>query len=130
MAQQQQINQRKQELVLRLKASRQSITRGQQELKTKLSPKRFLHRIFTEKPKAVFAGSSLAGLGAALLLRRRKKSKKQPRPSQPLHLVLISWLLSLVKPVVKAWLLARAKEALVTRAETATTRPAPPARPL
>lgn len=108
MANKKQIAQRKQELVAQLSHKRQSITRGREELKQKLQVKPLLHKLFTRKPKSLFAGSAVAGLAVALFLRRPRKAKKAP---QSRNLILLGWLLSIMKPAAKAWLVARAKEA-------------------
>ena len=108
MANKKQIAQRKQELVAQLADNRQSITRGREALKQKLQVKPLLHKLFTRKPKSLFAGSAVAGLAAALFLRRPRKAKKV---TQSKNLILLGWLLSIMKPAAKAWLVARAKEA-------------------
>lgn len=108
MVNKKQIAQRKQELVAQLSDQRQSITRGREALQQKLQVKPLLHKIFTRKPKSIFAGSAVAGLAAALLLRRPRKAKKV-QPSR--NLILLGWILSIMKPAAKAWLVARAKEA-------------------
>ena len=108
MANKKQIAQRKQELVAQLSDSRQAITRGREALKQKLQVKPLLHKLFTRKPKSLFAGSAVAGLATALFLRRPRKVKKVP---QSRNLILLGWILSIMKPAAKAWLIARAKEA-------------------
>jgi len=112
MANKKQIAQRKQELVAQLSDSRQAITRGrealQKSLKQKLQVKSLLHKLFTRKPKSLFAGSAVAGLATALFLRRPRKIKKVP---QSRNLILLGWILSIMKPAAKAWLITRAKEA-------------------
>jgi len=108
MANKKQIAQRKQELVAQLSDSRHAITRGREALKQKLQVKPLLHKLFTRKPKSLFAGSAVAGLATALFLRRPRKVKKAP---QSRNLILLGWILSIMKPAAKAWLIARAKEA-------------------
>lgn len=112
MAQKKQVALRKKELVAQLAKSRKSITRAREEiragLKQKLQIKNQLKRLITRKPKALFAGSVLAGLTATLLLRRPRKSPKKP-PLTPRQM-LLAWLLSLLKPAAKAWLVSRAKK--------------------
>jgi hypothetical protein len=112
MANKKQIAQRKQELVAQLSDSRQAITRGretlQKSLKQKLQVKPLLHKLFTRKPKSLFAGSAVVGLATALFLRRPRKIKKVP---QSRNLILLGWILSIMKPAAKAWLVTRAKEA-------------------
>jgi hypothetical protein len=112
MANKKQIAQRKQELVAQLSDSRQAITRGretlQKSLKQKLQVKPLLHKLFTRKPKSLFAGSAVVGLATALFLRRPRKIKKVP---QSRNLILLGWILSIMKPAAKAWLITRAKEA-------------------
>jgi len=108
MANQKQIAQRKQELVAQLSDNRQAITRGREALKQKLQVKPLLHKLFTRKPKSLFAGSAVVGLATALVLRRPRKVKKAP---QSRNLILLGWILSIMKPAAKAWLIARAKEA-------------------
>ena len=114
-----QITQRKQELLTQLADARKSITQGRKELKEKLQVKTLLHKLISGKPKSLFAGSAVAGLGAALFLRRPRKVKKSP---QSMKLILFGWALALIKPAAKAWLVARAKEAT---AQSSATRPSP-----
>lgn len=122
MASKKQITQRKQELIAQLADSRQSITQGRKELKEKLRIKSLLQKVISGKPKSLFAGSAIAGLGAALFLRRPRKVKKTP---QSMKLILFGWALSLAKPAAKAWLVARAKEAAAPSSATRTA-PIPP----
>lgn len=121
MANKNQIAQRKQELVAQLSDNRQAITRGRKALKQKLQVKPLLHKLFTRKPKSLFAGSAVAGLATALFLRRPRKAKKSP---QSRNLILLGWILSIVKPAAKAWLIARAKEA-ATKPTVVQSAPSP-----
>ena len=108
MADKKQIAQRKQELTTQLARKRQSITRGRASLKKKFQPKELLRKLLSAKPKSLFAGSAVAGLGAALFLRRPRKAKKT---AQSARMLLLGWALALLKPTAKAWLIARAKQA-------------------
>lgn len=100
---------RKRELTAQLAASRQTISRGKQELVKKLQIKNLLGGLVSRKPKALFAGSTVAGLIITMLLKRPRKSKKKPSPKNTQQ-ILFTWLLSLLKPAAKAWLIARAKK--------------------
>jgi hypothetical protein len=109
MANKKQIAQRKQELVAQLAGNRRSISRSREAIKQKLQPKQLFSQLIFGKPKTLFAGSAVAGLGAALFLRRPRKVKKAP---QSISLLLLGWVLALLKPAAKAWIVARAKEAV------------------
>jgi len=112
MAQKKQVAQataRKQELTAQLAAARQSISHTKQELVGRLNIKNLLGRLVSRKPKALFAGSTAAALILTLLLKRPKKSKKSSSPKTARQ-ILFTWLLSLLKPAAKAWLVARAKK--------------------
>ena len=108
MAHKEQIARRKRELVDQLADHRKSITRSRCKIKEQLQVKQLIRKLFTTKPKSLFAGSAVAGLAAALFLRRPRRSKKTP---QSMSLVLLGWTLSLLKPAAQAWVMARAKEA-------------------
>lgn len=122
MANKKQIAQRKQELVAQLAENRQSISRSREAIKQKLQPKRLFSQLISGKPKTLFAGSAVAGLGAALFLRRPRKVKKAP---QSMSLVLLGWVLALLKPAAKAWIVARAKDA-ASQPNRARTSALPP----
>lgn len=107
MAQKKQVALRKAELTAQLADSRQAISRGRGALKRKLQVKKQWRKLLTGKPRAVFAGSIGAGLLATLLLRRPRKSVKAPKTSRQ---ILLGWLLALIKPAAKAWLVTRAKQ--------------------
>lgn len=109
MAQQEQLIRRKQELVAQLAEHRKSITQHRLKLTEQLQVKQLVKKLFISKPKSIFAGSAVAGLAAALFLRRPHRAKKSP---QSMSLVLLGWTLSLLKPAAQAWVTARAKEAL------------------
>jgi len=125
MAHQKQIALRKRELVAHLSNSRKSITRSREDLqkqfKEQLQPKQLLGRMLSKKPKSLFAGSAVAGLATALILRRPRKTKKAA--PQSTRLVLLGWILSLLKPAAKAWIMARAKEAATQSAISRQPRP-------
>lgn len=107
MAHKEQIARRKRELTAQLAENRQAITLGREDLTQKLQVKQVLRKLISRKPKSLFAGSAVAGLGAALFLRRPRKAKKAP---QSTRVLLLGWILSLIKPTIKAWLIARAKQ--------------------
>ena len=107
MANKKQIAQRKQELVAQLSNHRKAMTQGREALKQKLQVKPLLHKLFTRKPKALFAGSAVIGLATAIFLRRPRHVKKAPKSR---NLIMLGWILSILKPVAQAWLIARAKE--------------------
>ncbi len=115
MAQQEQLDRRKRELVNQLASSRKAITRGREELKEKLQLKQLLKKLISNKPKSLFAGSAVAGLAGALFLRRPRKVKKAP---QSTRIILLGWILTLLKPAAKAWIVARAKEAATHQPRT------------
>jgi len=118
MDHQKQIAVHKRELVTQLSNSRRSITQSrdalQKQFKEQLQPKQLLGKLLSKKPKALFAGSAVAGLAAALFLRRPRKTKKAT--PQSTRLVLLGWILSLLKPAAKAWIITRAKEAAIQSA--------------
>lgn len=112
MAQKKQIaqaNARKRELVAQLAAARESLTQSKEEFTGRLKPKNLLRNIFARKPKTIFTGSVLVSLLTTLLIRRPKKSQKNAKPQSSKALVL-SWALSLLKPVAKVWLVNLAKQ--------------------
>ncbi len=105
---------RKQELVAQLASNRQSISQSKQAFTSKLKPKNLVRTIFTRKPKAIFAGSVLASLMTTLLIKRPKKSQKVAAPKTSKQ-ILLTWGLSLMKPLAKAWLLNLAKQLAAQR---------------
>jgi hypothetical protein len=126
MAQKEQIARRKQELVSQLAAKRQELTRSRDQLQETLrkklqvkhQAKQLLGKLMTNNPKSLFAGSAVAGLMATTLFRRPRKVKKSP---QSTRVLLLGWILSLLKPVAKSWLIARAKESAVQAAAQSMT---------
>ncbi|MGB2402590.1 MAG: hypothetical protein ACPIA7_04185 [Akkermansiaceae bacterium] len=111
MAQKKQITEaaaRKSELVAQLASNRQSIAESKQALTTKLKPQNLARSIFTRKPKAIFAGSVLAGLMTTMLIKRPRNSKKVAAAKSSKQ-ILFAWSLSLIKPVAKMWLINLAK---------------------
>ncbi|MDG1358545.1 MAG: hypothetical protein P8P36_10160 [Akkermansiaceae bacterium] len=105
---------RKQELVAQLASNRQSISQSKQAFTSKLKPKNLVRTIFTRKPKAIFAGSVLASLMTTLLIKRPKKSQKVAAPKTSKQ-ILLTWGLSLMKPLAKAWLINLAKQLAAQR---------------
>ena len=105
---------RKQELVAQLASNRQSISQSKQAFTSKLKPKNLVRTIFTRKPKAIFAGSVLASLMTTLLIKRPKKSQKVAAPKTSKQ-ILLTWGLSLMKPLAKAWLINLAKQLAAER---------------
>lgn len=117
MAQKEQIAQtsaRKRELVAQLASARQSITHSKDALKEKLKPGRLVRSVFTRRPKTIFAGSVLTSLVTTLLIKRPKKPKKGSVPKTSKQ-ILLTWLLSLLKPAAKAWLVHFAKQLAANR---------------
>lgn len=82
--------------------SRKSITQGRGMLKDKLNVKKQVFALVRRKPKALFAGSAVAGLATTLLLRRPRKSRKKERKT--LSQMLFSWIFLLLKPTAKKWI--------------------------
>ncbi|MBT8037506.1 MAG: hypothetical protein KJO21_08170 [Verrucomicrobiae bacterium] len=106
MAQKKQVALRKQELTAELANSRQAISKGRKAIKGQLQVKKQLRQWITRKPKAVFASSIGAGLLATLLLKRPRKAAKPSK--KPSHM-LLGWILALLKPAIKTWLVTRVK---------------------
>ena len=115
MASKKQVSLRKKELIAQLATNRQSISRGREVLKEKLQVKKQLRKFIVKKPKAIFAGSLVAGLAATILLRRPRKVKKSSKTTQQ---ILLGWGLSLIKPALKAWILTRVKKIATERITT------------
>lgn len=113
MGKKQDIAKRKQELISTLAENRVLITEGKAQLKEKLNVKRQMGRVFKRRPKTLFIGSLTTGLLMTLLFKR----KKQPTATKPATkgTVLLGWLLSLLKPAIKAWLINRAKAIAVEK---------------
>jgi len=123
MAHKEQIARRKQELVAQLATNRCAITRSrdalqerlQKKLQIKVQAKQLLAKLISKKPKSLFAGSAVAGLATALILRRPRKEKAKKSP-QSTRVLMLGWLLALIKPAAKAWIITRAKEHAATQA--------------
>ena len=109
------MNARKQELTAQLAQARHSISRGKQELTGQLKIKNMLGRLFSSKPKAIFGSSVVGGLALTLLLKKRPKKSKKTAAPKTTKQILLTWLLSLLKPAAKAWLVARAKKLAAER---------------
>ena len=105
-----QINARKQELTIQLAQARQSMSLGKQELAGRLKFKNMLTRLVSRKPKAIFGSSVVGGLLLTLMLKRRPHKSKKTASSKTTPQILLTWLLSLLKPVAEAWLVTRAKK--------------------
>ena len=123
MAQKQQIAQtsaRKLELVAELASARHSITESKEALKEKLKPGKLVRNMLARRPKTLFAGSVLTSLLATLLIKRPKKTK-QSLASKTNKQILLTWLLSLLKPAAKAWLVYYAKQFAANRLTRATS---------
>ncbi len=112
MASKKQVTLRKKELIAQLATNRQSISRGREVLKEKLQVKKQLRKFIIKKPKAIFAGSLVAGIAATILIRRPRKIKKSSKTTQQ---VLLGWGLALIKPALKAWLTSRVKKMAAER---------------
>ena len=100
---------RKSELVAQLASNRQSIAESRKALTTKLKPKNLVRSVLSRKPKALFTGSVLVSLVTTMLIRRPKKSKKVAATKSSKQ-ILLTWSLSLIKPVAKMWLINLAKQ--------------------
>ncbi len=127
MAQKKQIAEssaRKRELVAQLASARQSIAHSKEVLKDKLKPGKLARNIFTRRPKTIFAGSVLTSLVATLLIKRPKKPKRTSAQKTNKQ-ILLTWLLSLLKPVAKVWLINLAKQLAENRLAQ-TPRPQKP----
>ena len=121
MGKKQQIAKRKQELTATLAKNRVIIDVGRKELKQKLNLKHQLRKLITRKPKALFTSFLGAGLAATLLARRPGKVAKQKAKDK--SAVLLSWILALLKPAAKAWLVNRAKILAVKQLEARRRTP-------
>lgn len=109
------MNARKQELTAQLTQARQSMSRGKQELTRRLKIKNMLGRLVSSKPKAIFGSSVVGGLVLTLLLKKRPKKSKKSAAQKTTKQILLAWVLSLLKPAAKAWLVARAKKLAMER---------------
>ena len=116
MGKKQQIAKRKQELTATLAKNRVIIDVGRKQLKQKLSVKRQLRKLITRKPKALFTTCLGAGLVATLLIKSPRKAAKAKTKDK--SSILLSWLLTLLKPAIKAWLVNRAKILAVKQMES------------
>lgn len=105
MAQKEQLTQRKQELVKQLAENRRAIQQGCVDIKAKFQVKQLLQQFVFSKPKSLFAGSAIAGLGAAMLLKKPKRAA-----ARTTRAVLFGWILALIKPAARTWLLSFAKQ--------------------
>lgn len=109
------MNVRKRELTAQLAQARQSMSRGKQELTGRLKIKNMLGRLVSSKPKAVFGSSVVGGLVLTLLLKKRPRKSKKTAAQKTTKQILLTWLLSLLKPTAEAWLVARAKKLALER---------------
>ena len=109
------MNARKQELTAQLTQARHSISRGKQELTGRLKIKNMLGRLVSSKPKAIFGCSVVGGLALTLLLKKRPRKSKKTAAQKTTKQILLTWLLTLLKPAAKAWLVARAKKLAAER---------------
>jgi len=133
MANKEQITRRKLELVAQLATQRSAITQSrnafqekvQEKLQFKVQAKQFLSKLISKKPKSLFAGSAVAGLAAALFLRRPRKVQIKKAP-QSTRVLMLGWILALIKPAAKAWIIARAKEHAATQAAYRVNQPTAP----
>ncbi|HCC21114.1 MAG TPA: hypothetical protein DEP88_07700 [Verrucomicrobiales bacterium] len=116
MGKKEQIAKRKQELTAKLSENRVLINTGRNNVKQMLSVKKQLRNLVLRKPKAIFFGSVGAGLLATLALKRPKKTHK--KKSSTITMVLLRWVLSLMQPAAKTWLINRAKIILAQQLET------------
>ena len=116
MGKKEQIAKRKQELTAKLSENRVLINTGRNNVKQMLSVKKQLRNLVLRKPKAIFFGSVGAGLLATLAFKRPKKTHK--KKSSTITMVLLRWVLSLMQPAAKTWLINRAKIILAQQLET------------
>jgi len=120
MAQKKQIALRKQEIIAQLAESREAIDHGRTAIKEKLNVKNQVSSLLKRKPKAVFAGSAVAGLAATLLL--RSKRKKKVKAKKPLNALLLGWTIKALKPSVKKWLTKSVKTYLIGKVSSVSRR--------
>ena len=100
---------RKQELIVALSRSRESLGATRLELrqvKKRLNPVLRLRDAVRNHPLPAFGLAAGGALILTLVLRRRRVAQK---PSSTKRLVL-RWILSLAKPAARAWLLTKAKD--------------------
>lgn len=127
MAQKEQVaptSARKLELVAELASARHSITDSKEAIREKLKPGKLVRSLLTRRPKTLFAGSVLTSLFATLLIKRPKKTKQASAPKTNKQ-ILLAWLLSLLKPAAKAWLVYYAKQFAANRLSRATSAQEP-----
>ena len=103
--------QRKQQLIARLDASRAQIQISRQVLQGKLHPIRRIRGAVKSRPLRAFAIAA-GGAFAISLLRRRSSSK-----SISFKRLLFRWGFNLAKPTIRLWLLKQAKERFLSSSE-------------
>ena len=106
MAQRSTEQQRKEELIATLAASRESLRTDRSEIKRRLNPVTRIRTVVRDKPIPVFATTAGIALLLSLLLRRRKE---EPKPFNAKRMIL-GWALSLAKPAARVWLATWAKD--------------------
>jgi hypothetical protein len=100
---------RKQELIVALSRSRESLGATRREfrqVKKRLNPALRLRDAVRNHPLPIFGIAAGGALILTLVLRRPRAAKK---PSSTKRL-LLRWALSLAKPTARAWLLTKAKD--------------------
>lgn len=120
MAQKKQIALRKQELIAQLADSRVVIDQGRAQLKDKLNVKKQVQGLMQRKPKQLLIGSAVTGLAATILL-RRPKQKKGSKIRKSFAKILFGWLLLLLKPTAKRWLIDVAKKTAIAQVNSLRT---------
>ena len=117
MASKETIQERKRQLALRLDSSRDGLTSSSRELRRRLSPTRAIAGYLRRHPVQIFGATTGVVAIATYLLRPRSREARKPRS---LKRRLVSWILSLVKPAIRLWVLKHAKSYI-------QGTPAPPA---
>jgi len=100
------IRERKRQLALTLASSRTRLTSRGRDLRRRLSPVHAAGSYFRKHPVQIF-GATAAGVAIlTFLFRARPRDRKPPKSLVRRSL---GWVMSLVKPVVRIWILKEAK---------------------
>ncbi len=126
MARKKQVALRKQELISQMAHSRETITLGRAAVKDKLNVKKQVTSLVRRKPKAVFAGSAVAGLLGTMILRRPRKRREKVK--KPRSNFLLGLLMLLIKPAAKKWLTKSLKSYAISKLSNLAHRQQPPLR--
>lgn len=103
--------QRKQELLLSLDASRESMRGGTRNLRERINPLRRPLSWVRENPLLAFGGTA-AGVALLTVLFRPRKSVK---PQKTLKAVALGWAFGVAKPAASLWLNDRVRKYLQTQ---------------